>query len=360
MATAFEIPQGNQFSRSSESGVVADSATRRFRVLLSTPGESWDISQTVGVQIGDPYSGPNQIPCVSLEASADGDSKLVRIVTATYKSTLGIGSGNSDPKLSPPEQRPALYSISTSLSEIVAWGGKPVVGGQSQGWMGAYNPVGDMVDGLTRLEPVITINVDQYSASDQSSILQYSGYVNSDTFSFSNLSVGIHQCMLQSVNSRPVVEQFGGTTFRGFIVSFVFAVRRHYTFTREGEMAVGWDLAVPQTGLYIKNDGLGTNNVSNDALCLKHIDGQIYEYPDGVTYAIGTQGKKVRGMVVLPCLDGEGGAVQRQCAQPLALNDDGTPRSPLAEPPVLINRFCMQPETNFGTNFSNFGIRWIS
>jgi hypothetical protein len=27
---------------------------------------------------------------------------------------------------------------------------------------------------------------------------------------------------------------------------------------------------------------------------------------------------------------------------------------------VLINRICIQPEMNFGSNFSGFGIRWIS
>jgi hypothetical protein len=29
-------------------------------------------------------------------------------------------------------------------------------------------------------------------------------------------------------------------------------------------------------------------------------------------------------------------------------------------PPVLINRICIQPERSFGNNFSAFGIRWIS
>jgi hypothetical protein len=44
----------------------------------------------------------------------------------------------------------------------------------------------------------------------------------------------------------------------------------------------------------------------------------------------------------------------------VALNDDGTPRSPSASPQVLINRICIQPEMAFGTNFSNFGIRWFA
>jgi hypothetical protein len=59
----------------------------------------------------------------------------------------------------------------------------------------------------------------------------------------------------------------------------------------------------------------------------------------------------------------DGGYTQIPCAQPIPLNDDGTPRNTEAFPvasKVLINRICLQPEVDFGTNFSNFGIRWFS
>lgn len=358
MATAVQLAQGNDFSRSAENGQVADSATRVFKVLLSSPDESWDIPSTIGVNIGDPYSQASQIPCVSFEAKADGDSRLVRIVTVRYKSNPGFSSTGGDPKREQPTARPALYSMSTSLQEIAAWGGRGVENGVSQAWRPAYNPVGDLVDGIMKLEPIITINIDQYSQYDNSELLEYSGYVNSDSFMFSNLQIGVHQCMLQSVNSRAIVEQFGDSTFRGFMVSFVFAVRRHYTITREGDVAVGWDMAVPQTGFNIKNDRLGDSAVDTQALCLEHRDGKVYE-PNAPTLASGTSGKKVRGMVAVPGTDGS--FLQRPCAQPIALNDDGTPRNTLTQTPrVLINRICLQPERVFGTNFSAFGIRWIN
>jgi hypothetical protein len=255
--------------------------------------------------------------------------------------------------------------MTTSLTEIAAWGGARVSSGSSAAWTPAINPVGDLVDGITRLEPVVNINIDQYSYSDMSQMLAYCGYVNSDSFTFSNLSVGVHCCMLQSVSASPVVEQFGNTTFRGFKVSFGFAVRAHWTITREGFEAIGWDMAVPQTGFNIINLGLATpNEVDVEALTLQHEEaGKVQLNSEGKpqTYAFGTQGKKVRAMVTVPAT--QGGWTQRPSAQPVALNDDGTPRNiryfPINEK-VLVNRICIQPEMAFGSNFSNFGIRWFA
>jgi hypothetical protein len=355
-----ELPQGLAFSRSSEGGSEAYQATRKWRVILVHPGESWDIASAVGLNIGDPYSPQNPIPCISLDVAADGESRLVRIVTAQFRSSESAAPQAPDPGTQEPTIRPAMYSMTTSLTEIAAWGGAPVSGGESGAWVPAVTPTGELVDGVTRLEPVVSINIDQYSASDMSQLLAYCGYVNNDIFTFSNLSVGIHCCMLQSISSTAIVEQFGGTTFRGFKVSFGFAVRAHWTITRHGFQAIGWDMAVPQTGLTIYN----TNGVNVDARALawEHDEnGRVKMDTFGLypaSLASGTSGTKVRAMVTIPA--GTGGWTQRPCAQPIALNDDGTPRSPTAVPPVLINRICIQPEMAFGQNFSNFGIRWFT
>jgi hypothetical protein len=221
---------------------------------------------------------------------------------------------------------------------------------------------------VTRLEPVVNINIDQYSSSDMSQLLAYCGYVNSDNFTFSNLSVGVHCCMLQSISSTAVVEQFGDVTFRGFKVSFGFAVRAHWTITRNGFQAIGWDMAVPQTGFNIRNAGKGSSDVDQKALVLEHKDGRVWMSPADpnlpMSLAQGTAGGRVRAMVTVPATGSEtGGFVQRPCAQPVALNDDGTPRNTdnfSAEQKVLINRICIQPEMRFGRNFSNFGIRWFA
>ena len=356
-----ELAQGKSFSRSADGGALADQATRSWKILLNSPDESFVISDAVGVNIGDPLGSSNPIPCVSLDVKADGESRLVRIVTAQYRTTAGIGS--TDPGTQTPTQRPALYSMTTSLTEIAAWGGAPVSGGVSGAWIPAVNPVGDLVDGITRLEPVVNINIDQYSASDMSQLLAYCGYVNSDSFTFSNLSVGIHCCMLQSISSTAVVEQFGNTTFRGFKVTFGFAVRAHWTITRHGFQAIGWDMAVPQTGFNIFNSGTSRADVDQKALALQHRGGKVSILgSSSVVLADGLVNTRTRAMVTVPATE-DGGYVQRPSAQPVALNDDGTPRNadnfPTAQK-VLINRICIQPEMAFGSNFSNFGIRWFA
>lgn len=360
-----ELAQANTFSLTAENGRGAYSATRAWKVILNSPDESYNVEEVTGLSIGSPYRPDLEIPCVSLEARADGDSRLVRVITATFRATPGIDPA-VDPKTVEPALRPALYSMSTSLQEITAWGGRPVEDGVSQAWRPSVNPVGDLYDGVNKLEPVVNIQIDQYSTSDQSSQLGYTGYVNSDEFTFSGLTVGFHCCMLQSITSNPVVEQFAQNTFRGFKVQFNFAVRRHDTITRDGFGPIGWDIAVPQTGFNIINDGLGRSDVDEQALALQHDTGRVAKLAGGqLIIADGTSGKKVRAMVTVPSGDKGGpstyGFVQRPASQPVALNDDGTPRNTQTQnPKVIINRVCLQPEMAFGTNFANFGIRWIS
>jgi len=353
-----ELSQGNAFGRSSDGGGLADQATRRWKVLLNSPGENWDIFDAVGVSIGDTYSEQNPIPCVSVSATHDGDSRVVCIVTAEYRTSAGASPNSPDPKSLQPEDRPAMYSMTTSLTEIAAWAGKKVTEGVSGNWAPAVNPVGDMYDGVTRLEPVVTINIDQYSQTDQSSMLEYCGYVNSDSFMFSELTIAPHCCMLQGVSSTAVVEQFNKQTFRGFKVSFSFAVRGHWAFVKGNFEPIGWDIALPQTGINIKNDGLGRQDVDQNALTLEHKNGKVVE---PLALAALTQNKKMRGSVGIAAFE-DGGMAQRPCAQPIALNDDGTPRNvdnfPAATK-VIVNRVCLQPETAFGNNFSEFGIRWF-
>lgn len=356
-----QLAQGNSFSVTSENAQGAYQATRSWKVILNSPNESIDINAVTGVNIGTPYSSTNPIPCVSIEGRADGESRLVKIITATYRATPGSDPA-TDPKTQQPTIRPALYSMSTTLSEITAWGGRPVTGGVSGSWIPAVNPVGDLVDGVTRLEPIVTITIDQYSYSDQSAMLGYVGYVNSDPFTFSSLAIGVHCCMLQGLSSQAVVEQFGENTFRGFKLTFTFGVRSHFTVTRDGPQAIGWDLAIPQTGFNIINTGLGRSDVDQKALALEHKNNKVkanfVQQGYGLSLAQGTSGDRVRAMVTVPA--GDGAFLQRPSAQPVALNDDGTPRSMSMSPKVLINRVCLQPEMAFGTNFSNFGINWIS
>lgn len=348
-----ELAQGNTFTRSSDANQSVDSATRAWRVILSSASESWDVSAAVGVSVGDVYSETNPIPCVSIDAKADGDSRLVRIVTATYRATPGSsGSGGGsvqDPKSQEPTVRPAVYSMSTSLSEIATWVGRKNGGG----WGAMSNPCGDLYDAVTRLEPVVTISIEQYSQSDCTSLLGYTGYINSDQFTFSSLLIAPHCCMLQSISSSPVVERFGNNLFRGFKVTFTFGVRGHYTFTRFGVAPIGWDHAVPQTGFNCKNVNPARSDVEPTAMQLLQDDKGVVRVPYRLVVRENTVHRAMTDITGV----GEGVRLVAT-VQPIALNDDGTPRSRTATPPVLINRWSVQPEMAFGNNFATFGIQY--
>lgn len=376
-----ELAQLNTWSKSSDGGQIADTATRGYKVLLFSPDEVWDPFQEIGLNIGDPYlaNEPGNLPLVSVDVRADGDSRLVRIVTATFRNTPGGtdgsgggggGGGSVDRRSQAPEVRAPLYSISTSLQEVPAGSWRERIGlGYGRAKVPA-NKIEDVYDGVTKLEPVTTITIEQYSYTDGTNLLEYCGKVNSDDFTFSGLAIKKHQCLFQSVSSQGHVETFNGITFRGFKLSFVFVYKvNQATYMNVGgeiTEGIGWDMAVPHTGYNVKNIRLGDADVDIGALALQHenfvlkvLTPQVPPY----TYAPGTQGIKVRAHIIHASRGEESGAVQGLAAQPVPLNSDGSPRKAVTDsfgaavdPPVLVYRYSTQEDMVFGNNFSNFGI----
>lgn len=357
-----ELAQGKTYSRSSEGGAMADTATRVWKVLLNYPNEPFVVPDVVGVNIGDPLSDVELIPCVSLDVKADGESRLVRIVTATYRTTPGVAATNSsggdpkDPKLDPPDIRPALFSISGGLEEIAVHEHYPNDGDNTTK-TGATNPNGDMYDGLSTLVPVYTINIEQFDTLPTRHIEKI-GHINSEEFSFCGSNIPRRSCMLKNIECVPVVETWGVITFRGF--------KRTYQFSVTGRPA-GWDLRFLRTGFRVKQDGLGDAHVDSDALALERYGGRVLTdlpTPTGKDYVGGTQGTVVRAMVKVPFDDG--GFTQIPSAQPVALNPAGTPANvsfynggnPSASISNLMVTLRTQPESEFGDNFSEFDIRW--
>jgi hypothetical protein len=358
-----ELAQGKSFGRSSEGGALSDTATRVWRVLLEYPNEPFDIPDAVGVNIGDPLSPTELIPCISLDVKADGESRVVRIVTATYKTTAGVAATDAgsdaepkDPKLDPPDVRPAMFSISGGLEEIAVHEHYPTSENNITK-KGATNPNGDMYDGLSTLVPMFTINIEQFDTLPTRHVEKI-GYINSESFSFAGSLVRKRSCMLKNIECVPVVETWGTLIFRGF--------KRTYQFAITGRPA-GWDLRFLRTGFRVKQAGLGEDNVDSDALALERRDGRVLvnlPTPTGKDYAGNTQGTIVRAMVKVPFDDG--GFTQIPSAQPVALTAAGLP----ANVPYynsaqggysiedLFVTLRTQPESKFGDNFSEFGIRW--
>lgn len=350
MATYVELAQGNSYSRSSEGGASVDTAKRTFKVMRDTITETIDIPALIGIDVGDAYSSGNQVPCVGWESRPDGDSRMVLIVTFRYRSTPGgvDGSGGggtgSDPKLSAPDVRPALYQMTSSLQEVPAPDGRVY---ESGGWVGPTvfrNSAGDMLEGLTRLEPVVDLSITQYSYTDQSGTLAYTGYINSDVFTFSGHSVPIHTCMFRGLNVTPYVE----SGFRGFQLEFQFSFRINWCQSvTYGDSALGWDQPIVDAGYNIINTGLNSGSVEQEHL----------------NYTLDTQGNiasprtlkgggKMRAQV--PASGVDGGERQINCANPVLLNANGSPRARNLAPRVI--RAQTQPETTFGDNFQYWGI----
>jgi hypothetical protein len=357
-----ELAQGNAFSRSSDGGQLADTATRVFKIILNTPNEAVDIMSAVNVQIGDPYSATNQIPCVSVEGRADGESRLVRIVTCQYRTSGMVdgegGTGLPDPMLVMPDLRPANFSTSTSLYEMPAVEGSVFDNDRANLMLANLfspltNPAGDMYDGVTKLAPITVIRVTQFNAFPGTIYAEHCGKINQETMNLgSYLTCNPHTVMFRGVEAQPHVETFGITTYRGFMNSYEFMYRpnvcKNNFFQRE---EYGWDLNLIVSGFNCKifdpaspranNSPDGGQDPFGVPLQREGDYGPIIE-PFKLQKKAADKDGKVRAMVRVA---GSGDEIhQAPSAQPIALNEDGTPRSSDSSPPVLTERYQVQEE----------------
>jgi hypothetical protein len=341
-----ELAQGNGFSRSADGGQLADQATRVFKVLLNAPNEQWLIDEAVGVSIGDTYSTQNPIPCVSLEARADGESRLVRIVTVQYRSNAGgdEGAGGQDPGTQAPDVRPANFSTSTSLYEAPAyeWREWPVGPGfLAGGWEAVANANGDPIDGVSRMESITTIRVTQFAPTPGTVHAQHCGKINSEEMNLrSYMTCDPHTVLFRGVEAAPHVESFGPAIYYGFMNSYEFAYRPNYV-TQHGQC--GWDATPLHTGFNVKAFDPAAPRADQDPYSqpLKFVDYKLVEplaLPDRI--AVGDRG--VRAMVKI--VNMETGAISQQpSAQPVALNEDGTARKmDTGRPPIILRRQVQQ------------------
>jgi len=341
-----EITSGQSNERSADGGGLADTSVRTWRVILSSPAEAYDIQNTVGVKIGDLHPVNTSVPCVSISERPDGDSRVVRLVTATYRTTAGSSTA-TDPNTQPPDIRPARFTISSTPIELPADKWRMIENHLGQEEIGEradpLNPVNDRYDGVTVLEPLITISIEQFTF-DATGWLDAVGDINSDDTNFGELQIDKHKCMLRSINVRPVVETFGATLYRGFTRSYEFAI--HYR---------GWYIDQILEGFNIKNQNLNGIGVWNEGLNLQHDDGKVLvDAAGGYQLAANTNGKKMRAVIPITTLDG--GWMQRPSAQPVALNIDGTPRNAEVDG-VLRRKYVTQFRRAFGPNFVNLGVR---
>lgn len=348
-----EITSGAQFSRSREEGVVADSQVRVFRVLLSEPGEYLDIQASCGVNIGDRHPVNTSIICQSFSAQYDGESRMVIVCTFNYgvEASSSGGEDGSGGGGSPPEIRPANWSLSSTLVEV------PVHLWRSMGagvdWEAPTNPAGDRYEGLTKMEPMVTFTIDQFESQDPTRHALLAGVINDAPVKIGSFTAPAHSLMFRGVQCRPVVEPWGGQVRRGWTASYEFLYRKGFAGDQlsGGLGDIGWDIGVPQSGMNVvafAPPGGAEDDVYGQPL--KHENYKIAS-PTALPTNI-SAGDKVRGMVLVHEYE-NGGASQSPCAQPIPLNNNGRPRSHNASPKVLVYQYQVQPDYDF----TKFGLR---
>lgn len=342
-----ELPQGKAFSRSAEGGTLADTATRVWKIILNAPNEGFDLSSAIGVQIGDPLDNANPIPCVSIDVKGDGESRMVRIVTAQYRSSAMVdgegGTGLPDPMLVMPDIRPANFSTSTSLYEMpaVSWRWNYQSDFADPAWEAARNPLGDPLDGITKLEPITTIRITQFEYQAGTRHARYVGYINDSEMSLlSYATFEPHTIMFRGVEAQPHVETFGIVTYRGWMNSYEFAYRRNvvqniYNGSQTlDELAVGWDVACILEGYNCRAFNPAAPDADDDIFGIPLTTDPDTETIKNNPYSL-AQGaavdERVRAMVKIVNPQ-TGKIMQNPSAMPIALNNNGRPRKINTDP----------------------------
>jgi hypothetical protein len=355
-----EISQGNQFSRSANEGQLADSATRTFRVLLNSPSEVFDIQASCGVFVGDPHPTNTNIYCASFDAKYEGDTRMVLVATFNYQSAAtasdSSGGGGGGSKTISPEIRPANWSVSTELTEVPvrefalrldvdAW----------FSFQSPRNPVGDMYEGLTKLQPMTTVKVTQFvlgGAEDPTRNTVFVGTINSKAIGLGFLNIEPHTMMLRSISATPAVESFGRLVRRGWTAEYTFLIRNEYaevSFDLTDPVAVGdfrrvnigWDAAIIVEGRNVKAFHPAGAAADQDPYGqpLKPgpdgapLDPNNLALPDGV--AVGSKQRAHVGVTGFS----DRGMSQSPAGEPIALNLDGTPRKVSGTYPPIIRAY---------------------
>lgn len=371
-----EIPAGRDFQFSGKEQELAVTTNRIFRIIRLSPDEFIDLPVVCNIRVGDAHPNPqlSLLRCTNYEAQVEGEGRMVILATFTYElqnpyggEDGGQGSGGSGGRLElNPEIRWAEWSVSSSLMEMPAytWQNVTAIDGSYGSAVPAANPAGDRYDGVTKTEPVVTISISQFERRDPTRYLEHLGKTNQNQLNIGSLICQRRSLMFKDLQFKSAGEQYGALLYRGYDVTYQFVYRRNHTKgisiggVRQ-DMNMGWDIAVPQTGINVLAfTPPGDSNIDDPfGQPLKHAGGKIGlvgglpVLPQGVT-----DGDKVKAMVKVFEYE-DGGASQSPSAQPVALNDNGRPRKITATPPVLVKQYKVTDEADFSQIFAHIRLR---
>lgn len=356
-----EITSGSQYTKSQgdRQGQSQDSATRVFRVVLSTPGEVIDPQLACGVSIGSSHPNYSSLVCNSADIRFDGESRMAVLCTFQYQ---GVNSEVNEDQ--PPGTEQANWSLTSSLIEqpTHVWRKRNALYGWEAQSSPAVNSAGDVYDAITQLSAMINVSITQRQIGASPIFhLQKVGFVNSEEILLGPLRMRPHTVMFRGLQAQPFVADWRGAQYRGWQCTYEFAYKPNETRVRIGGVEqtvdLGWDVAVPQTGFNVLASNLLATqpdqfpDLDPFGQPLKHASGRVqvinnaYSLPDDVA-----SGAKCRAMVrVFEYQDG--GVSQAPSASPIPLSDDGVPLKHTANPKVLVYGYAVQPELNFTQTF---------
>jgi hypothetical protein len=355
-----EITQGVTFEFSSEQQGFAASTPRVFRIIKNTPDEYINLPVVCNVRIGGEHPRESGLFCFSYTGAYDGDSRMVVLATFNYRISVSQRSseGGPDPKQSPPEARPANWYCTTSLVEAPVHSWQRVNSANGATLMAVSpleNPAGDLYDNASTVVPIVSIFIEQFEATDPTRHVLHAGKTNLTVMQLGSLSIPRRCLMFRGVQTKPVAETWGDSTRRGWSCTYEFLFKKNTASAYVGglyvQQDVGWDILQPLSGFNVKAFAPPGNNVD------QYVYGQPLQQEDPDTGEIANPpalppginvGDKVRGMVKIA---GKNLVRQIPCAQPIPLNEDGTPRIEFATPKVLVHRYKVTEEINFTTTF---------
>ena len=341
-----EVAQGQQFRfDTGQDGAPTASQTRVFKVLLSQPGEIINLQALCGVFIGNRHPYNTALFCQSYGAQFDGDSRMVVVATFTYGTFSTSNAGNEEQQPQSPDVQPANWSLSSGVMEVPVRVWRRRTGNYQWETSGgvpktrpAANSVDDIYDGITKMASVVTINITQFDTLDPTRHALHVGKINTLPITLGSLVMKPHTVMFRGLNVQSQVKPWGEGQVRGWESTYEFAYRENETgvnlvrpatggAVQYTTVALGWDIAVPDSGWNVKAFDPTTATQFEDAFGqpLKHENLKIVTDPALALPDDVTGGDKVRAMVKVFEYKG-GGASQTPSASPVALNPDGRPR----------------------------------
>lgn len=278
MPKVSQVTTGFRIENTAGEGGVTTTRQKSFRIIRDRPDERIEPENACKIQIGSRDAENPALRCSSWTLEPEGDSRMVWIATFTYTWQPHVFDSEQDngspfvPPAAPPQLdangvetsfpppseggsagsrapdiRPANWYIQSSLVDAPVYSWESITGPFAGQKTAPINPAGDLYEGVVKLEPVVSIHVQQFMWPDPTMNAMHVGKVNKETWTLGQMVMPPRSVMLRAMNTQPHVEPFAGNIYRGWMATYEFMYRRNYVGDPVNAEC-GWDWTQPQTG----------------------------------------------------------------------------------------------------------------